>query len=202
FGHPFAMDTHLWDQIIVYHDIALSRIRISRRGVFNVMSELMHYSIDSSESLQSALGTAQEMQSCRAEIYKSLPVENGLRGTYKRQANSYAAFQVSLLKNLNLRCASHQARLADKSSLRFNNITLRDSNFVKSITFLTMIFLPATFVSAVFSISFFTFGDKGWEVSDQVWIYWATIIPVTVVVIVLWFVWVFWQSIRAWISPS
>ncbi|KXX78491.1 Ribosomal RNA large subunit methyltransferase F [Madurella mycetomatis] len=186
FKDPFAMYSDVWDLITHYYDIAIWRPRRLWRGVFTPINEYMRHSIHLSEILQSALGTAQEIQLCRAKTYQSLDVANGVSETYKQQGHDYAAFQISLLRNLHLRCTSNQARLANETTITFNNITLQDSNFVKSITFLTMIFLPATFVSAVFSTTFYNFGNKELEVSDQVWIYWSIIIPVTVAVVALW----------------
>lgn len=73
---------------------------------------------------------------------------------------------------------------------------------MKSIALLTMVFLPATFFSvclcrtlppalsdlsqALFSTTFFTFGENGsWEVSSMLWIYWATTVPATIVIVFL-----------------
>lgn len=43
---------------------------------------------------------------------------------------------------------------------------------------------------ALFSTTFFTYGENGnWEVSDDLWIYWATTVPATVAVVVFWRVW-------------
>jgi hypothetical protein len=77
---------------------------------------------------------------------------------------------------------------------------------MKSIALLGMVFLPPTFISvclgvsahialliekqALFSTTFFNFGDDGsWQVSDKLWIYWATTIPATVVSVILWRMW-------------
>jgi Mg2+ and Co2+ transporter CorA len=53
---------------------------------------------------------------------------------------------------LSLRIAAQQHRLADASK--------RDSTSMKTLTFLGSLFLPGTFVSSVFSMSFFDF-SKG-----------------------------------------
>jgi hypothetical protein len=80
-----------------------------------------------------------------------------------------------------------------------------DNTILKSIAVLTMIFLPATFLSvctsfliirilltsflALFSTTFFTFGTNGWEASGRIWIYWVITIPLSLAVIFLWRVW-------------
>lgn len=48
---------------------------------------------------------------------------------------------------------------------------------------------PPTFISAVFSTTFFQFGadPQSWEVSDKFWLYWAVVVPVTMVCIAIWY---------------
>ncbi|KAK3357807.1 hypothetical protein B0T25DRAFT_567056 [Lasiosphaeria hispida] len=198
FNDPLAMHADLWDRMVVYYDIAVWRVRdpvrkleksrTASRDVFKPTHEHTRHAIHMSEVLESAVCTAMEMQRCRSEIYNSLPKKQ-LGYSYVLQANEYAAFHVSLVRNLKLRSDSNQARLADEINFAFNNLTRQDSNLIKSITLLTMFFLPSTFVSAIFSTTFFNYGDTKWEVSGQLWIYWATIIPVTIFVILIWYVW-------------
>jgi len=92
-------------------------------------------------------------------------------------------------------------------NLRFtNNLAHQDNKVMKSIALLTMVFFPATFISvcivtlitfgaaltqlqALFSTTFLTFGDNGWEASPRLWIYWAITIPVTIVVVIIYVLW-------------
>lgn len=57
---------------------------------------------------------------------------------------------------------------------------------MKTIAVMTMIFLPATFFAALFSVP-----SLQWSaptiVSDRFWIYWAFTIPCTIMVFVTWF---------------
>jgi hypothetical protein len=100
----------------------------------------------------------------------------------------------------------------------FNNLAHQDNTVVKSIALLTMVFLPATFFSvcivtliifgaaltqlqALFSTTFFTFGDNGWKASNRFWIYWVIAVPVTIVVVFVWSVWLWYnrrQESRSW----
>lgn len=80
---------------------------------------------------------------------------------------------------------------------------------MKSIALLTMLFLPATFISvrlllsycrnlpsltmsqAFFSITFFNVGDDGkWSASKDIWIYFIITVPVTVASPLVWKWWV------------
>ncbi|KAJ6258786.1 hypothetical protein Dda_6840 [Drechslerella dactyloides] len=57
---------------------------------------------------------------------------------------------------------------------------MEDSRAMKVIAVLTVVFLPGTFVSAVFSMSFFEADASNISVSKSFWIYWAFAIPLTI----------------------
>lgn len=69
----------------------------------------------------------------------------------------------------------------------------QDSAAMRTISVLGLVFLPGTFVSAVYSMSFFQCsmdnepGVAAWSVSSEFWIYWATAIPLTVITVVIWY---------------
>jgi hypothetical protein len=42
---------------------------------------------------------------------------------------------------------------------------------------------------AFFSTTFFAFGDDGWKSSDQLWLYWVITIVSTILVLVVWSLW-------------
>ncbi|KAL8993573.1 MAG: hypothetical protein Q9169_006241 [Polycauliona sp. 2 TL-2023] len=74
----------------------------------------------------------------------------------------------------------------------------RDSSSMITIAAVTMVFLPGTFISAVFSMAFFNAGtdENGkatLEVSPLVWYFPAVTIPLTILVLL---VWEFWRRRR------
>ncbi|KAI1281581.1 hypothetical protein F5Y07DRAFT_411674 [Xylaria sp. FL0933] len=79
---------------------------------------------------------------------------------------------------LSLRIAAQQHRLADASK--------RDSTSMKTLTFLGSIFLPGTFLSSLFSMSFFDFSKAKTRielknsVSGNLWLYFVLMVPLTV----------------------
>ncbi|KAI8634479.1 hypothetical protein F5Y19DRAFT_461836 [Xylariaceae sp. FL1651] len=80
---------------------------------------------------------------------------------------------------LSLRIAAQQHRLADASQ--------RDSTSMKTLTFLGSLFLPGTFVSSVFSMSFFDFSkDLQYSASSSIWLYFVLMVPLTVVFVGGW----------------
>jgi Mg2+ and Co2+ transporter CorA len=59
--------------------------------------------------------------------------------------------------------------------------TRRDGSSMKTIAVLTMVFLPATFFAALFSVP-----SLGWTEPDKFALYWACTIPVTISTFVVW----------------
>ncbi|KAI0480008.1 hypothetical protein F4859DRAFT_478090 [Xylaria cf. heliscus] len=64
-----------------------------------------------------------------------------------------------------------------------------DSAAMKTLAFLTTLFLPGTFVATIFSTGLFNWQDSGMVVSKLFWVYWALAIPLTIVVAVGWRLW-------------
>lgn len=114
----------------------------------------------------------------------------------------------SFIANLRSRSISNEKRLQNEIQLAFNTVaqhdasvtleigraTQLDSATMKTIAFVTLTFLPPTFICAIFSMSFFDFGgDSGWTMSSKFWIYWVFAIPTTIFTTL---VWTYWPDIR------
>ncbi|KAI1151374.1 hypothetical protein F4825DRAFT_462610 [Nemania diffusa] len=82
---------------------------------------------------------------------------------------------------LNLEMAAQQRRLAHASK--------RDGTAMKTLSLLGAIFLPGTFLSSVFSMTFFNFkvADNS-EVSQELWIYFVITIPLTLAIVGTWWI--------------
>ncbi|KAJ3454404.1 hypothetical protein MRS44_018298 [Fusarium solani] len=197
FADPFAMHVDLIDLIIKYYDISVWRIRDPVRKLeedrpyagqlFKPMHDISRHAIHTSEILSATIETLQEMLRYQAEVYDKLP--GAMEKTYQEKANEYMKFQIQLAKSLKLRSDSNQKRLENEVNLAFNNITSQDNNVMKSIALLTMVFLPATFLSALFSTAFFKF-DHEWRVSSGFWIYWVIAVPTTIIVVAAFRIWI------------
>ncbi|MCJ1283554.1 hypothetical protein MMC26_002884, partial [Xylographa opegraphella] len=72
----------------------------------------------------------------------------------------------------------------------------RDSASMKTIAVLTMAFLPATWVAALFAMPLFNWNGTPDEplVYDRFWIYWALTLPLTAAVLSIWWVWKEWRN--------
>jgi hypothetical protein len=69
-----------------------------------------------------------------------------------------------------------------------------DSTAMKTLAFVTIVFLPPTFIATLFSMSMFDWqasAENGDETTlvRNFWIYWAVAIPLTVLIILAWRVW-------------
>ncbi|KAK5940662.1 hypothetical protein PMZ80_007079 [Knufia obscura] len=106
-----------------------------------------------------------------------------------------ATFQ--LLSNLSLRSASNDARLRNEINLAFNVVNQQDTKAMRTISIVTLLFLPATFVSTLFSMTFFNqpSAEQPWGVSPMIWIYFVISVVMTAVTLVTWF----WGA-RLWTS--
>ncbi|KAK3488431.1 hypothetical protein B0T13DRAFT_95178 [Neurospora crassa] len=211
---PFALHADLLDIMIVYSDISVWRVRdpirlleksrLNGHDLFEQIHDHARHAYHSSEVLEAAIQTVEQLGRCQREIHETIAhgqrngrgsgsgsrLGHSLTLTYRAQAREYTQFQISLVKSLKLRSDSSLQRLKNEVGLAYNNIARQDNSVMKSIALLTMIFLPATFISALFSTTFFTYGDNGkWEVSDELWIYFVATVPATIAIVVFWRVW-------------
>ena len=70
---------------------------------------------------------------------------------------------------------------------------------MKTLAAVTVVFLPGTFVAALFSMPLFQWDTRTKPhsaISEQFWIYWATTLPLTILTLALWFVWMRLQTRR------
>lgn len=44
-------------------------------------------------------------------------------------------------------------------------------------------------MQALFSTTFFSFAENGWQFSHSFWIYWTVTIPITLAVVFVWWLW-------------
>ncbi|KAF5022414.1 hypothetical protein F66182_5554 [Fusarium sp. NRRL 66182] len=77
--------------------------------------------------------------------------------------------------------------------------TLRDAASMKTLAFVTMFFLPGSFISALFSTDLFDWenaetGGIGVPSTPQFRLYWAITIPLTITTFILYFIWAEFSS--------
>ena len=76
------------------------------------------------------------------------------------------------------------------------HISRRDNYAMKTFSLLGAIFLPGAFLASVFSTTFFNFqfSNDSSVVSEQFYIFWVTTLPITVIVVVAWWIWDRWRE--------
>lgn len=79
--------------------------------------------------------------------------------------------------------------------LQFPQTSLSLANSHLDTAVLTTLFLPGTFIAALFSTSMFNFDHDSIQVSRLFWVYWAVTVPLTIIVVVVWQVWL---RVRNW----
>ena len=101
------------------------------------------------------------------------------------------------------------AQTDNRLSARIAVTSGRDSTAMKTLAFITAVFLPGTYIATLFSITMFdwypsngtnsspssaeTSSHQG-EISPKFWIYWAITVPLTIAVIAIWRVWWVYQD--------
>ena len=91
-----------------------------------------------------------------------------------------------------LRCAGAIAEAIVPSppgSLRDNDSNREDADSNKTMSFLQMIFLPATFVAAIVSMNFFDLTTSPPKVSSYIWVFWVVALALTALVMAVYFFW-------------
>ncbi|KAH7381533.1 hypothetical protein BKA66DRAFT_464397 [Pyrenochaeta sp. MPI-SDFR-AT-0127] len=219
-SNPYSLHIPIIETIIAMHDSSVWSLRNIVRDVEKGRTHLtqaphdllrqhetMRHAIHSSEILNIAVETLGVLKECVARLSSGggqasiEPSESPFR------IQVHIECQIRMLRNLFLRSQSNKERLQNEISLSYNMIAQRDSQTMaglglaakvdsgamRTIAVVTMAFLPPTFLSAIFSMSFFNYtpsqGDEsgGWSVSDKFWIYWAFAVPLTCMTLATWF---------------
>lgn len=96
---------------------------------------------------------------------------------------------------------SISAQTDNRLSARIAVSSGRDSTAMKTLAFITALFLPGTYTATLFSMSMFEWqaspsnspstssSSSTVSLSNKFWIYWATTIPLTIAVVVGWRLW-------------
>ncbi|KAF3922548.1 hypothetical protein ABW21_db0205295 [Orbilia brochopaga] len=105
-----------------------------------------------------------------------------------RQIQDHLTCYQGMIYAFRCRSEAMQSRHQNEISLAFNTVAqyhsrvaVVDAAAMRVIAALTVVFLPATFVAAIFSMSFFNNDGTagGWTLNSKFWIYWAFTVPLT-----------------------
>lgn len=210
---PFWIYTHLLSEIVSLQDKMVWDFRTKIRTIeksraligetqpdFSELHDLARHSVHFLETFGLATKTINDILRDHAGLRIS-PPPGRANAPPVPDVRDQLRFFDNMLENLKHRATSNHQRLHNEIQLSFNLVTQRDAKVslqlsgamkadgaaTKSLTLLASAFLPATFICAIFSMSFFTNEpETGWVVAEQIWIYFAFAVPVTIVTIALW----------------
>ncbi|KAK6513067.1 hypothetical protein TWF506_009230 [Arthrobotrys conoides] len=177
---------------------------------FNSLHEILRHALHKTEILGVAIQTLNSICTRKKlfddERYSGATVAK--KGSHNdmsiakrcaKKISVYLEFQLSIVRSLEARAKANEARIRSEIELAFSTVAQRDSRVqaeigqaarddsytMVKIAAVTMLFLPPSFVSAIFSTSFFSFSPPdGDKVSKDFWVFWAISIPLTVIVFV------------------
>ncbi|CAP91292.1 Pc13g02230 [Penicillium rubens Wisconsin 54-1255] len=215
---PFWVYPHLVEQIALIQEPAVWAIRDHVRSMetegkpqgrpqpdYRRLHDIARHAIHVNETLDIAVQNIEHILTQHASYTKSKPDNTSPASEdIHLRLGSWQSF----IANLRSRSIANEKRLQNEIQLAFNTVaqhdasvtleigraTQLDSATMKTIAFVTLTFLPPTFICAIFSTSFFDFGgDSGWSMSNKFWVYWVFAIPTTVFTTL---VWTYWPNIR------
>ena len=190
-----------------------SDMRQLNMGTHTVLTDLIFLSRVVSFNLDGAeyLLKASDEISCQTTPQRCaslVPASRELRETAKYMEFSSKSLQ-GFCTNLKERVLSQiqvlysvSAQTDNRLSARIAVSSGRDSTAMKTLAFITALFLPGTYIATLFSMSMFEWQVSPAEslspsssssstdtLSNKFWIYWATTIPLTIAVIIGWRLW-------------
>jgi hypothetical protein len=170
--------------------------------------DVTRHAIHVTESLDATVNTLEHILRCHDSLVSPQRTSTALYGKELafevwEDVHTRLAFFQSYLGNLSHQAAANEKRVHNEIEMAFNmgaqkstqiaqkntQIALEDSGTMKTLSLVTLTFLPPTFICAVFSMSFFNYADSGWRVSGKIWIYWACAIPTTLLTVLIWHSW-------------
>ncbi|KAK8905624.1 hypothetical protein QC760_005546 [Botrytis cinerea] len=200
-------DFALWSSRDLVRDLEKNRVsKEDPQPDYNRMHELARHAIHTSEMLEMTLETLTAIIREHELFFDNSPALPKSIRTISKQTMRDLRFQNTIFKSLHLRSKALEDRLRNEINLAFNIVAEYDSRIsvrlskamqvdsfsMRTIAVLGLLFLPGTFICAIFSTSFFNFSPgnttepQRWVVSDKFWIYWVVTVPLTLVIMLLW----------------
>lgn len=145
-----------------------------------------------------------EEEDAKEERKKTEEKEKNMRLLARRQLRERLDYRRSLFRSTQLRLASMHKRIDNMINLAFNLVTqqdslrmIADSNVMKMIAAITMLFLPTAGVAAVSGSQLFVAerddgGEWDVEATPLFWMTWYVAIPLTAAVLSLAWLWHWW----------
>ncbi|PQK15665.1 hypothetical protein BB8028_0005g11770 [Beauveria bassiana] len=166
---------------------------------YRVLHDLARHAIHVAETTSVTVNVIKGIHAAHREYLSSQSAEElaNLRAkSIQKRVRDQLLLYDQLAVGLQSRAEAVKDRLHNEIQLSFNTVTQEDaattiqisliaqtdSRVMRMIAYLTLAFLPATFVSAIFSTSFFNYNPEHqkYSVSKMFWVYWVFAALVTV----------------------
>lgn len=202
-GDPFWVYPSMVDEIVQLHDVTIwesrnlirdfEKRRAFYRFHYSYLHEIPRHLTHVNETVYVAESVLASIESYHSHFLATEKInEKTARDApnlfYLNIQNRLGSLH-SMLTNLRHRAESNNARIQNEMALTYNDAARIDSSAMRAISLIGLLFLPAAFVAAIFSTSFFNFDAPTgiWKLSGHFWIYWAVTVPLTAVTIISWF---------------
>lgn len=174
---------------------------------YSWLHDISRHVVHVSETLKVGTVSIQSIRDHHERFFETYPAKSDTTKPTEKVSlasrnirNRLAFCQHRFQSNLH-RSEANYARLQSETTLAFNKVSQEDSNVsvqiahhtrtdsaaMRAIALVSMLFLPATFISAIFSTSFFSTTEQGiWRVSNKFWIYWLVSVLVTIATFAMW----------------
>ncbi|EHK43399.1 hypothetical protein TRIATDRAFT_136513 [Trichoderma atroviride IMI 206040] len=199
---PFWAYPAMVEKVAALHDVCVwesrtlirnyEKQRTLYRDPFDYLHEVSRHSLHINETLHVAESILDSMQKYHDHFTATEPSnkENVDRfDPFPQNIKNRLGLLQTTLTHLRHRAESNHERVKAEISLSFNKSAQIESGATRTISLAGLLFLPAAYITALFSTSFFNYDAPTgiWGFSHRFWIYWAVTIPVTVLTIFLWF---------------
>ncbi|KAK5998362.1 Notoamide biosynthesis cluster protein M' [Cladobotryum mycophilum] len=194
---PFWIYPRMIEQIVKVQDMAVWQTRDLVRDVEQRRNQF-------TPTLCVAETTLESINKYHQHFLNTAVTKNGDIASHPSQhlvslnIRNRLSFQHHMFTSLRLRSSSNTSRIATEVTVIYNEVAYKDakvlridSTAMRTVAFVTLIFLPATFVSAIFGTGFISYDAPTgmWGVSPKFWVFWAVAIPITLLTILGWFLW-------------
>ncbi|PVI03014.1 hypothetical protein DM02DRAFT_726795 [Periconia macrospinosa] len=136
------------------------------------------------ETSESAVASTDQRKKYNEALHKLSEAVPMLQRQLNASANylTYMQYRAENLSQVIIALLTHEDAAA---SINLAEASKKDTSSMKTIAIMTMIFLPATFFAALFSVPLLQW-DQSPVVQTRFWVYWAFTLPSTAVVFAIW----------------
>lgn len=199
-----VMDNVAWNLKDTFRVIEQDILRRALQEISNKRLDFAHLHVIGKDSIHLIEGFEASQRLLTSLCEESARRYQSRTGGSTLTSKTELQFQDSLrlFRSTALSLSSIKDRIANITNLSFNlvaqedsRIMRADSNAMKTIAVVTLVFLPSTLVASVFGSAFFSFNHdtsatttntSTIEVSPFFWIFWVVTIPLTLFVLLGW----------------